>query len=368
MATGQGSLQHDSNMVDALIICDNRDYDVLIENKCLQNAIEKENLNVCYAFDGKDPNMSMLGRIDAMVGKSTCIVLYISGKFCENEYMKYLTEPLSKPGLSEKLIIISTFPCEKVKSDFIWLATCTIISQVSHGWESKLIKEIQSEVLCYPSFCKPLLPQRVLNSMCKLGHSLSRLKRDKLGVILQKGKQVLEIDFDAFANHKEEHCKLDVDRVCTECTMLCSIDTSISIIVDETEGTHFRNILENSHLLAWLSFFVFDVKGVINMETDWILGCLVQGKPLNDKQLLKKLYWTISDFLVENTNGDDERRLESFHENWSPENILDITKLVDAGFFFSHHLAQTQCFHCGVNITLWNKGDDACLKHAAIRP
>lgn len=58
----------------------------------------------------------------------------------------------------------------------------------------------------------------------------------------------------------------------------------------------------------------------------------------------------------------EENRLRTFTD-WPANAAVDATRLAKAGFYYSGHALEVQCFLCGIKISDWNYGDQAMARH-----
>ncbi|XP_011876980.1 PREDICTED: E3 ubiquitin-protein ligase XIAP-like [Vollenhovia emeryi] len=63
----------------------------------------------------------------------------------------------------------------------------------------------------------------------------------------------------------------------------------------------------------------------------------------------------------------EERRLRTFRE-WPANAAVDPVRLAKAGFYYSGHVQEVQCFLCGAKISDWNYGDQAMGRHRQKSP
>jgi len=374
MSLDQDLAGNTDHVIDALVICDERDYET--EKVVLQQLIEIEDLTFCYVYDQKDPNLSLCRSVDQIRKKSHCIIFYISEHFCENENLIYVTECLAKPDVEENLI--NLIASERIKIyDFIWLAKFPIIYQTSDNWQSKLLKQMKPK--CYPLFCKLILPESVSDVLHQNGLSLPRLKWDVHGIMVQMGEQVLRVDLDIFSSHIKVHQSLKTSEVCSECSQLCTGDSSVIIMLNEKKEDFSSMVEKCKNEFVKLCSTVLDVIESYNNKTIWTLGCTVQGKPIDDAHVFKKLYNAVHYGLAEKGLRfinkifhreylNETSRLTSFEGKWPCGKLPTAVQLANAGFFFSKSPQETRCFHCGVCIPAWHKDDEPWLKHASVCP
>ncbi|OAD59107.1 Apoptosis 2 inhibitor [Eufriesea mexicana] len=63
----------------------------------------------------------------------------------------------------------------------------------------------------------------------------------------------------------------------------------------------------------------------------------------------------------------EEKRLRTF-TNWPANAAVDAAQIAKAGFYYSGHALEVQCFLCGVKICNWNYGDQAIVRHRLAEP
>lgn len=63
----------------------------------------------------------------------------------------------------------------------------------------------------------------------------------------------------------------------------------------------------------------------------------------------------------------EENRLQTFDE-WPSNAAVDAARIARAGFYYSGHGLEVQCFLCGTTISDWNYGDQAMARHRQAQP
>lgn len=63
----------------------------------------------------------------------------------------------------------------------------------------------------------------------------------------------------------------------------------------------------------------------------------------------------------------EENRLRTFTD-WPANAAVDATRIAKAGFYYSGHALEVQCFLCGIKISDWNYGDQAMARHRQAAP
>lgn len=63
----------------------------------------------------------------------------------------------------------------------------------------------------------------------------------------------------------------------------------------------------------------------------------------------------------------EEKRLRTFRE-WPTNAAVDPARLAKAGFYYTGHGLEVQCFLCGTRISDWNYGDQAMGRHRLKSP
>ncbi|XP_011630439.1 baculoviral IAP repeat-containing protein 7-A isoform X1 [Pogonomyrmex barbatus] len=63
----------------------------------------------------------------------------------------------------------------------------------------------------------------------------------------------------------------------------------------------------------------------------------------------------------------EEKRLRTFRE-WPANAAVDPVRLAKAGFYYTGHILEVQCFLCGTKISDWNYGDQAMVRHRLKAP
>lgn len=63
----------------------------------------------------------------------------------------------------------------------------------------------------------------------------------------------------------------------------------------------------------------------------------------------------------------EEARLRTFRE-WPANATVDPARLAKAGFYYTGHVLEVQCFLCGTRISDWNYGDQAMVRHRMKSP
>ncbi|CAL7946636.1 unnamed protein product [Xylocopa violacea] len=63
----------------------------------------------------------------------------------------------------------------------------------------------------------------------------------------------------------------------------------------------------------------------------------------------------------------EENRLRTFTD-WPANAAVDAARIAKAGFYYSGHALEVQCFLCGVKISDWNYGDQAIVRHRLAEP
>ncbi|KYN06939.1 Apoptosis 2 inhibitor [Cyphomyrmex costatus] len=64
----------------------------------------------------------------------------------------------------------------------------------------------------------------------------------------------------------------------------------------------------------------------------------------------------------------EENRLRTFRGKWPANAAVDPTRLAKAGFYYTGHDLEVQCFFCGTRISDWNYGDHAMVRHRTKAP
>ncbi|XP_003492056.1 putative inhibitor of apoptosis isoform X3 [Bombus impatiens] len=63
----------------------------------------------------------------------------------------------------------------------------------------------------------------------------------------------------------------------------------------------------------------------------------------------------------------EESRLRTFTD-WPVNATVDAARIAKAGFYYTGHALEVQCFLCGVKISDWNYGDQAIVRHRLAEP
>ncbi|XP_043511481.1 putative inhibitor of apoptosis isoform X1 [Frieseomelitta varia] len=63
----------------------------------------------------------------------------------------------------------------------------------------------------------------------------------------------------------------------------------------------------------------------------------------------------------------EENRLRTFTD-WPVNAAVDAARIAKAGFYYTGHALEVQCFLCGVKISDWNYGDQAIARHRLAEP
>jgi len=189
---------------DALVICDARDY----FTGDPQRIIDKDDTKLCFIYDGKEPGMSLCRNVGEMRTKCRFIIFYITEHFCENKELIHVTECLAKPEVEHNLISLVTVDNFRICDKFLWLAKF-VIYKSSEDWRSKLIRELLPAY--QPIFFKALLPENIRTFLHHQGFSLSRLKWNMEGVMVEIVEQILKIDLECFEQHLKDHKKYQIN-------------------------------------------------------------------------------------------------------------------------------------------------------------
>ncbi|KAG5308351.1 DIAP2 inhibitor, partial [Acromyrmex insinuator] len=64
----------------------------------------------------------------------------------------------------------------------------------------------------------------------------------------------------------------------------------------------------------------------------------------------------------------EENRLRTFRGKWPANAAVDPTRLAKAGFYYTGHDLEVQCFFCGTRISDWNYGDHVMVRHRTKAP
>ncbi|KYN26817.1 Apoptosis 2 inhibitor [Trachymyrmex cornetzi] len=64
----------------------------------------------------------------------------------------------------------------------------------------------------------------------------------------------------------------------------------------------------------------------------------------------------------------EESRLGTFRGKWPANAAVDPTRLAKAGFYYTGHDLEVQCFFCGTRISDWNYGDHVMVRHRTKAP
>jgi len=363
----------DDNTCDVLFIYDVRDD--LEHHTVLQQLKSEENLKFDYVYDDKEPGKSLFEDSDVRIPR--CIVFYVSNVFCDNREMIHLSCCYAfKYGYQNKLISLVKDSSIKVYDRFLWLASSAIIYETTDGWQLQFAKELKTKTM-NTFLSKPVLANTFSDKLNEIGSSLLRIKWDVHGVMVQMGEHILKIDLDIFAMHIDDHEKLNTGQVCAECPELCTLKTSVAMTLDEQkESFHIEGYAE---AFSKLSSSVIDVMEAYNVKMVWGLFCTMQGKPLNDPSILKKLFhnvhYGLAEKCIRNIDkcfhpefANEPSRLLSFDGNWPEDKHPSKEDLSKSGFFFSKLLQQPICFHCRACITVWYENDDPKIRHAGLCP
>lgn len=63
----------------------------------------------------------------------------------------------------------------------------------------------------------------------------------------------------------------------------------------------------------------------------------------------------------------EENRLKTFDE-WPTNAAVDAARIAKAGFYYTGHGLEVQCFLCGTTVSDWNYGDQAMARHRQAQP
>ncbi|EFN85667.1 Apoptosis 2 inhibitor [Harpegnathos saltator] len=63
----------------------------------------------------------------------------------------------------------------------------------------------------------------------------------------------------------------------------------------------------------------------------------------------------------------EENRLKTFEE-WPVNAAVDAPRIAKAGFYYTGHSLEVQCFLCGTTVSDWNYGDQAMARHRQAQP
>lgn len=63
----------------------------------------------------------------------------------------------------------------------------------------------------------------------------------------------------------------------------------------------------------------------------------------------------------------EENRLRTFTD-WPANAPIDPSRIAKAGFYYTGHALEVQCFLCGVKVSEWNYGDQAIVRHSLAEP
>ncbi|XP_066586499.1 death-associated inhibitor of apoptosis 2 isoform X2 [Prorops nasuta] len=63
----------------------------------------------------------------------------------------------------------------------------------------------------------------------------------------------------------------------------------------------------------------------------------------------------------------EENRLRTFSD-WPTTAVIDAGRVAKAGFYYTGHAQEVQCFLCGEKVSEWNYGDQAIVRHRQVSP
>jgi len=358
-----------------MIICDDGDTEkdeFLLPFKELQ---AKENLMFCYVYDGVALGKNIFRYADEMKDKTNCIVLCITERYCKNAILMCLSRSFA--NYNKQIICLLKDPNIAVHERLFFLS-CTIIYKTSADWKVNLVRELKRIPTRYPSFSKPILPKNFSDVLHNHGFPITRLKWDMHGVMVQIDDQILKIDLAAFEEHLQEHEKYQTHQVCSDCSGLRSLNTTVAVVFDKEKKVSYNEAF--NELFAKLASSVIDVVKGYHDKTIWTVLCTMKGEPLEDSNVASRLnnlvYYGLADKCIQYISGTYcypefeslHSRKESFIGHWSQDNLPPIDQLAEAGFFFSEYFDSPICFHCRTRISEWRKNDDPFFRHYQVCP
>jgi len=94
------------------------------------------------------------------------------------------------------------------------------------------------------------------------------------------------------------------------------------------------------------------------------LSCGLKTQRVDFRRVVSSKCGRWSDFARMNV---EEKRLRTFRE-WPANAAIDPARLAKAGFYYTGHVLEVQCFLCGTRISDWNYGDQAIVRHRQKSP
>ncbi|XP_033759890.1 uncharacterized protein LOC117342035 [Pecten maximus] len=347
------------------------DHDLEFVKKELMPLLTDDGIE-CFTLEDNFVEQRIFHNFEYLLDHTDKILFMLSIPFRNHSILSYF------PSLALRRVSKSNVVCLRLNSslfledDLACLASTKIVDSEHDGWQVHLIRHLRYK---QPSFSHFLGATNVTQSLHQHGLDLPLMLFNVYGVIVEINSEVLRIDMDEFLKHSQKHSSLGITKVCGECSMLCTPNTTVSLIYDKDTIKTNIDLTEFDSAFASLCGNIMDVSTLRRAGVVFILGCTLNGR-LSDQDYIRQL-WIKTRYQITTEKSpnhaikfpdyaDEKTRYDSFpvfHEN---DLVPKTESLAKAGFFFSGAPLFTTCFACGRFVISWRQDDNPWVTHAAL--
>ncbi|XP_053375579.1 uncharacterized protein LOC128547309 [Mercenaria mercenaria] len=361
----------------AIIPSESTSYNVFIvhdddqwTNETLLTLLDDENITYLSLENDAVPGKSLLENFHFLISKAKKILFIVSEEFCQNVYGQYMVDIAFQVHSTENILTVITTGNLGVKG-LGRLRRARTFDANSENFSHELLNEINSYV---PEFFEVLSTGTLFDLLFLQGLCLQHFRGEIFGLIVTAYDKYLKVNLDEFSGHLDIHNKYKTAEVCGQCNFLCSVDTSVSLAVndDVSLGSFSENMI---NAFANICQHVCDAS---HIRTNWGIVLSVNGSFTQNHQAIvphfykavfaainKETEKKVKVFMpVEPDYVEIEKRLASFNNNWDEESLPRANDMAKAGFFLTDKPCFVKCHYCGLNRIPVQKHDEPIRLHA----
>ncbi|XP_052094424.1 uncharacterized protein LOC127730189 [Mytilus californianus] len=361
-------------MYEVFIIYDETD---LYTEETLFPVFEYQKLEYCslYHFPGK----TISGSLETLESFPDKILIILSDQLCQNEREKFAIECVLQFAIhiygnatkvfDHIITFITTGSITKMNGLSKLLKT-TIIYNHSLVSIMDLISQIRSKLNPY---CNVLSKNGIVGTLGLHGLTIKHLESQIFGLLISTQNLCVQIDLDEFFRYRQKHQDHKIVDVLGQKDVLRSPNTKVLIILDNNSDRFKEAVSDISNICSSLICYNSDFEPLE-------LVCSVAGKyDSAEENFLMDIYpkaWygftrkAVTDIAQPRFErySSVEERTNSFPTVWIKNDLDQVQKIAQAGFFYPGVGLNGQCYSCGFNLTNIKYHTNPLTKHASQYP
>ncbi|CAC5362150.1 unnamed protein product [Mytilus coruscus] len=237
------------------------------------------------------------------------------------------------------------------------------------------LTDLISQIRLKPNpYCNVLSKNGIVGTLGLHGLTIKHLESQIFGLLISTQNLCLQIDLDEFLRYRQKHQDYKTVDILGRKDVLRSLNTKVLIILDNNTDRFKEAVSDISNICSSLICYNSDFE-------PFNLVCSVAGKyDSAEENFLMDIYYpkawygftrkAVTDIVqprFERYSSIEERK-NSFPTVWIENDLDQVQKIAQAGFFYPGDGSSGQCYSCGCSLTNVKYHTNPLTKHASQYP